>query len=347
MADGIVGLALDGAGKKVDTTELTVGVNLVERQRVHLSGTLPAAIVEPINAIPIGTEYAIPIRQVGITTDTVGTAVALNALNAACVVSLAGQRGCSLTLTAPTAPLLTIVAELSFDGGITYPGGVSFESAADVFSASIVNPAGTFYELVMDTGGASHARVRVSAYTSGTITGQLRATAIPDAPANLCAPGTAFGYPPLANAIAVSDSLVPTTPRAVLGASADPLGTDMGMIVRVAGTVKTMQKGITWRQTIAGTAAPISVVQPASATTLQSVTGIQWYTNTAGWNLKVLDGATVIWQSDISQQNIGQFNMMFNDEDALQNAVINTALTITLTPAGTETSCALNVQGYM
>ena len=45
MADGIVGLAADGTGKKVDTSELTVGANLVERQRVQLAGNLAGQLV--------------------------------------------------------------------------------------------------------------------------------------------------------------------------------------------------------------------------------------------------------------------------------------------------------------
>ena len=45
MADGIVGLAADGVGKKVDTTELTVGANIVERQRVQLAGSAAGDLV--------------------------------------------------------------------------------------------------------------------------------------------------------------------------------------------------------------------------------------------------------------------------------------------------------------
>jgi len=37
MSDQVVQVAVDGAGKKIDVTELTVGPNQVQRQRVNLS----------------------------------------------------------------------------------------------------------------------------------------------------------------------------------------------------------------------------------------------------------------------------------------------------------------------
>ena len=74
MADGIVGLQPDSTGKKVDTTEITVGTNLVERQRVHLAGTAAAALVEPINVAPAGTEYAVPTRNIPSGTQAVNIA---------------------------------------------------------------------------------------------------------------------------------------------------------------------------------------------------------------------------------------------------------------------------------
>ena len=40
MSDGIVQLNPDGFGKKVDTSELTVGGNIVERQRINISDSI-------------------------------------------------------------------------------------------------------------------------------------------------------------------------------------------------------------------------------------------------------------------------------------------------------------------
>ncbi len=44
MSDQYVQVGLDGAGKKIDTEELTVGANTVERQRiVVMNGFVPAS----------------------------------------------------------------------------------------------------------------------------------------------------------------------------------------------------------------------------------------------------------------------------------------------------------------
>jgi len=64
MNDGIVQLNTDGVGKKVDTSEITVGSNTVERQRINISD--PAnpdghAAVELPSTIT-GAEYGVVIR---------------------------------------------------------------------------------------------------------------------------------------------------------------------------------------------------------------------------------------------------------------------------------------------
>lgn len=65
MTDGIVQVAPDSTGKKVDTSELTVGANTVERQRVVLADDSTAAGVARIaNAIPGSTDYGLTVRQV-------------------------------------------------------------------------------------------------------------------------------------------------------------------------------------------------------------------------------------------------------------------------------------------
>ena len=61
MADGVVQLLPDGSGKKVDTSEVTVGSNTVERQRINISDPtdpLAHAAVENSNTI-VGNEYGL------------------------------------------------------------------------------------------------------------------------------------------------------------------------------------------------------------------------------------------------------------------------------------------------
>ena len=65
MPDGTVQLAADSTGKKVDTSELTVGANTVERQRIVIADdSVAAALAKIINSAPAGTEYALVVRPI-------------------------------------------------------------------------------------------------------------------------------------------------------------------------------------------------------------------------------------------------------------------------------------------
>ena len=65
MADGIVALQPDSTGKKVDTSEIVVGANTVERQRVVFADPVAAAgLASVINTSPAGTEYGIVTRNI-------------------------------------------------------------------------------------------------------------------------------------------------------------------------------------------------------------------------------------------------------------------------------------------
>lgn len=63
MADGIVAVPNTGTAK-VDTSELTVGANTVERQRIVLADSATAAALAAVlNSQPAGTEYALVVRE--------------------------------------------------------------------------------------------------------------------------------------------------------------------------------------------------------------------------------------------------------------------------------------------
>src|SRR4051794_37817934 len=65
MADGFVQVQPDSTGKQVDTSELTVGLNTVERQRIVLAdGTNAAGLGAVQNTAPAGTEYGIVTRPI-------------------------------------------------------------------------------------------------------------------------------------------------------------------------------------------------------------------------------------------------------------------------------------------
>lgn len=106
----------------------------------------------------------------------------LGALNASVAVRVTGRAGVGQFLS--TSDLVaTVVPEVSFDGGTSYSASafLAIDVAGVALSTSEVY-AGT-PALAMQTiaagGGATHVRVRVSAYTSGTATVRMAATALP------------------------------------------------------------------------------------------------------------------------------------------------------------------------
>jgi len=66
MADGIVQLAPDSTGKKVDTSEITVGANTVERQRIVISDNTAAAnfaTVKAASTTPVAADGALVVTN--------------------------------------------------------------------------------------------------------------------------------------------------------------------------------------------------------------------------------------------------------------------------------------------
>ena len=108
--------------------------------------------------------------------DTVGSTQALGALNNAAGVALSGQRGADFFLAAGTLTG-TITPEVSLDGGTTYAAAVFINVVTGAVETSIAltNPNSALSRVIGWIGSATHVRVRVSAYTSGTADGTARA----------------------------------------------------------------------------------------------------------------------------------------------------------------------------
>ncbi len=111
--------------------------------------------------------------------DTVGATGALNALNAIASVAVTGRSGTGMFLAAGTL-IGTIVPEISYDGGTTWVASQFDDPATGAIASSIVFAAanGAQTQTIILNGGASNARVRVSAFTSGTANATLRATSV-------------------------------------------------------------------------------------------------------------------------------------------------------------------------
>ena len=204
MADGIVQLAPDSTGKKVDTSEITVGANTVERQRIALAdGTTAAGIAVVTNAIPSGaSQYGLVVRPYPFSDGT--SQVAIKAASTAAVaadpalvvavspnnnVTIQGVQDTRVTGTITTAAStvsassaqrnvgtvtisgtyagVTFVIEGSDDGSTFYPIQAINNSTGQAGSTWTPGTnAAASYDFAI--GGWVNIRVRATAWTSGT-----------------------------------------------------------------------------------------------------------------------------------------------------------------------------------
>jgi len=129
------------------------------------------------NQAGLSVDLAGNLRVSNAATDTAGTTTALGALNAAAAVSLTGQQTASIFIASGTLSG-TLVPEFSTDGGTTWTQGLFYNpnSNAIIASAVLTNPNSATQLTILAPGGSSGARVRVSAYTSGTANATARAS---------------------------------------------------------------------------------------------------------------------------------------------------------------------------
>lgn len=103
--------------------------------------------------------------------DTTASLSGMTSNGAATQIVLSGTNSVSVLLSGTWAA--TITPEVSTDGGTTWVA-TRFYNVNTHTPSNTVTTNGT-YDIV-GTGGKSHARVRITSYTSGTVTGNLRAT---------------------------------------------------------------------------------------------------------------------------------------------------------------------------
>ncbi len=171
-----------GGAWPTEVTDGTHGPAAVKAASTAAVAADPSLVValSPNSPLPAGSNALGSVTVTGTVTpavlpDLTAGPTALNALNAAQSIAVAGYSGAGFILAAGTL-VGTIIAEASYDGGTTWstsdfwsPAGVSstivFGSANPATQQSIIIP-----------NGASHVRVRVSVYSSGTANVTLRAT---------------------------------------------------------------------------------------------------------------------------------------------------------------------------
>lgn len=139
------------------------------------TSAVKAASTAPVAADP-ALVVAVSPNSAGLT-DTTTASTALGALNATVQVALAGQQGAGFTLAAGTLAA-TLVPEVSYDGGTTWTFTYLLDPSIGqiVSSPSFTNPNAAKQYSIFATPGASHVRVRVLLYTSGTANATLRAS---------------------------------------------------------------------------------------------------------------------------------------------------------------------------
>jgi hypothetical protein len=142
--------------------------------RQPLIRAVEALALALLSVIPSPAQMSVSGNLPVTTLDTAPAAFSITALNGAASVTLAGQTSAGVVLTGTWTATLT--PELSFDGGTTWIATSFYQpNLGQIVPTAASNGSYT----IVCLGGASHARVRASAFTSGTITATLRATARP------------------------------------------------------------------------------------------------------------------------------------------------------------------------
>jgi len=148
--------------------------------------------------------------------DSVSATSALGALNASVSLDIHGQASVGFQLAAGTL-IGTLTPQCSLDGGTTWVNCSFYNNAtSSVTSTLVFSAANTLSVLsILPIGGSSQVRVLVTAYTSGTANGLLRASQVTAAAGALTAAafGTVTNTSPTLTANAATQVLAANTSR--------------------------------------------------------------------------------------------------------------------------------------
>lgn len=224
--DEVAGTALtenDAAASRIDSKRAQVMV-IEDATTRGTRTTVKAASTAAVATDPALVVSISPNNSVVTTHPDTTASGTLNALNATVQIAMAGHNSVGFQLAAGTL-IGTIVPELSIDGGTTWNAtyfedpSIGNKSLSVVFSISNV---ATDQSIIL-TGGTSHVRVRVSAFTSGT------------ANINFCA---TFAYDPQDMTAGTSGSVVPPMVSLIGGTDGSlirPIATDnAGRIIHIS-----------------------------------------------------------------------------------------------------------------
>lgn len=195
MADGIIQVAPDSTGKKVDTSELTVNAQTVERQRIVLADNSDAAGVAHVtNAAPGSSDYGLVVRPIPSGIQTIqgvqDNATAGTITSGASVVGplAVTQRNVVTVSISGTHAGVSFIIECSDDGGTTWFPLQVIDNGTGQAGSSWTPGTNAIASYDAAIGGFTHVRVRATAWTSGTAVVTLTAQS--------------FAYDPVVAAIA-------------------------------------------------------------------------------------------------------------------------------------------------
>lgn len=204
-------------GNTANTTPWLTTINQGSNSAAVKAASTAAVATDPALVVAISPNNSISVGPVTVSqSDITGTGT-LNALNAAATITaLAGAAGIGMQLLAGTL-VGTIVPEISNDGGTSWVASFFEDPITGNKASSIVfgsaNTATT--RMIITSGGLSSVRVRVSAFTSGTATCNLRASTQVDTAAVLFDGAAGSPLPP--TAVQIGGSVTTTAPTYTTG----------------------------------------------------------------------------------------------------------------------------------
>ena len=74
MSDGFLRVPLDDVGKRIDTEELTVSAQTVQRERMQIAGALDVEIARILNTDPAAADHGLVVRKAALDSPLVVTA---------------------------------------------------------------------------------------------------------------------------------------------------------------------------------------------------------------------------------------------------------------------------------
>lgn len=173
MADSYVQVAPDGSGKKMDTEQLTVGAETVDRQRVMIAGAAAAALASVGNADAAADAYGMVVRLPD--PEVSEGPATLDALDEAVQLEIKGRRVVGIYVTGALSADMDLIVEHSTDG---VNWGEKFFWNGDhwvVFDELPHNLNNYRWYSVITHPGIKYIRVRVNRYGSGSVTATIYA----------------------------------------------------------------------------------------------------------------------------------------------------------------------------